>query len=212
MSLTDWKTTLSKIGNLALLTTTKKNTLVEAINELKSSLPVSGTITSFLPRVIDTKAAIANLATEAVLVSLPIPINTPLGTVINFCIWGRFFNSHTASVNFRLRAKLFATGGLTILDTGNLTVAPIAVGQWRRWKMEGKFILTAGSHRVLTDFEMGAATGEATTILSKSSDNILYLHQFAAWDFTVLSELQFTALMGIALPNVTVQFEGAIFD
>jgi hypothetical protein len=212
MSLTDWKTILGKLGDLTTLKTTTKNTLVAAINEIKDSISIGVASSSFLPKIIDTKATISNLATEVVLVSLPVPVGTPSGIVINFCVWGRFFNSHTANVNFRLRTKLFSTGGLIILDTGNLAIAPITAGQWRRWKLEGKLVISAGTHRVLGDFEMGTATSEAAVALSSVSSNAIYLHQSVGWNFADATELQFTAQMGIALPNVTVQLEGAIFN
>jgi hypothetical protein len=212
MSLTDWKTILSKIGDLTALTTTAKGNLVSAINELKNALPVSGSTSSFLPKIIDLKPPILNTALEIELCSLTIPANIPLGTIVKFVVWGKIANQSTAAANFKFRIKHDSPIGSVMLESGNTSFPAMAANTGRKFKFEGAFFRANPNNRIYSELCIAAVSTEIPLSMPVTTGNAYFFSTFFPLDFSQPTNLIFTSQVSPGSPSISVQLEGAIFS
>jgi hypothetical protein len=212
MSITDWQTILGKIGNLATLKTTAKKTIVEAINELKDSLGSTVTSASSSVKTFDAKPAFSNVTTESVLIAYVVPPSIVTGSVINFCIWGRAANTSGSSVNYRFRIRVGGVDTTIVLDTGNVVVPTTVVPNSRKWRFEGKILLTTVDNKIQAEFSISPNGSEVSPGMQPIASGSYFMSQTFGSNSSVPSEVKMTCQMGTANAAAAVQLEGAIFS
>lgn len=161
------------IGNLSQLNTTAKDSVVLAINELKTQLGNTPSNPSSSGTLFAPPFSLAGTGTETVVASFDLNKGNTSKYSFDYSFAGELRNSAVTTVQIRLRLRLGGLTGVVLFDSGNMTCSLATGASIRKFAFAGSLFAspnTASSQSVLylgavlaSNSQAGATTGGTFT-------------------------------------------------
>jgi hypothetical protein len=199
-----------KIGDLAALSTTAKNSLVSAINELKAT--IANLPSSPAPKnSIFVNAATSQLGgVEHVIATVNLDKGGAANVVWDYSFFGDFQNSVAGAEQYRLRLRIGGLAGTLLFDTNNQSIATGSPAKFRKFCLRGKLVSIGNTLRCDGRAEFGAELVATTPIGSSAASAFFIWPIQMILDLSAATTLVLTAQVAPSNANAYVSLYGGV--